>query len=446
MRPTIFIFFFLILSLHCSSQGRYNKDSIQNLINTAKTDSAKIETIIQISFVLCKNNPEQAITLARRGLELSDNIGSEKGRGVCISNISLGFYYMGDYNKALYYQQKALDIKEKIKDTAQIAISLNNIANIYDDLGNYKKALDYYKRSIALMYQTNHKKGVASLLNNIGLMFSNLQQYDSAIYYFDRSYIANKELSNYEGLGMVFTNLAGIYFAEGKYTKCIEYDTKALEVRKKTNDQFQIASTLNNLGNDHCRNNEPNKAIDFHTRALLLGQSLGAKEVIKSAYDGLAETYLAIGNYKQAYVYSDKFNHIKDSIFNEENSRNLNEMAVKYETKRKEQQNIILQKENELSVKTIKQQQVTTYYIISALVGLLFFSFFVYRAYRQKQKANEIITAQKNEVEKQKAIIEEQKHIVDEHQKEILDSIHYAKRIQRALLPTEKYISKHIKK
>lgn len=428
------------------SQFTYNNDSIQNIINTAKTDSAKIEKIIEISFVLCKNNPEQAITLARLGLDLADKIKSEKGKGVCMANISLGFYYMGDYNRALYYQQKALNIKEKIKDTAQIAISLNNIANIYDDLKNYRKALDYYKKSIALMYSSNYEKGIASLLNNIGLMFSNLQQYDSAIYYFEKSYIANKNLNNYEGLGMVFTNLAGIYFEEGKYAKCIEYDTKALEVRQKTNDQFQIASSLNNLGNDYCRNNEADKAIDFHMKALAIGQAIGAKELIKFAYDGLSESYLSLGNYKQAYIYSDKFNDIKDSIFNEESAKSLNELSVRFETEKKEQQNIILQKENELSVKTIKQQRITTYYIISGLVGLLLFSIFVYRAYRQKQKANEIITEQKNEVEKQKSIIEKQKQLVEEHQKEILDSIRYAKRIQRALLPTEKYISKYFKK
>ena len=46
---------------------------------------------------------------------------------------------------------------------------------------------------------------------------------------------------------------------------------------------------------------------------------------------------------------------------------------------------------------------------------------------------------------KQKRIIEKQKHIVEEKQKEILDSIHYAKRIQRALLPSDKFIERNIK-
>ena len=55
------------------------------------------------------------------------------------------------------------------------------------------------------------------------------------------------------------------------------------------------------------------------------------------------------------------------------------------------------------------------------------------KAYKNKQRANVIIS-------EQKATVEKQKHLVDEKQKEILDSIRYAKRIQISLLPTEKYI------
>jgi hypothetical protein len=39
-----------------------------------------------------------------------------------------------------------------------------------------------------------------------------------------------------------------------------------------------------------------------------------------------------------------------------------------------------------------------------------------------------------------------QKQLVEEKQKEILSSIEYAQRIQRSLLPTEKFIERIIKK
>ena len=66
---------------------------------------------------------------------------------------------------------------------------------------------------------------------------------------------------------------------------------------------------------------------------------------------------------------------------------------------------------------------------------MLILAFVVYRGYSNKKKSNEIITAQKQEVEFQRDVIEEK-------QKEIIDSIYYARRIQKSLLPTEKYIHK----
>jgi hypothetical protein len=56
---------------------------------------------------------------------------------------------------------------------------------------------------------------------------------------------------------------------------------------------------------------------------------------------------------------------------------------------------------------------------------------------RVHEKTVEVV-AQKNEIENKNILLEEK-------QKEILDSIHYAKRIQRTLLPSETYIGRHIK-
>ena len=49
-------------------------------------------------------------------------------------------------------------------------------------------------------------------------------------------------------------------------------------------------------------------------------------------------------------------------------------------------------------------------------------------------------------IEEQKIIVEHQKTLVEEKQKEVLDSIHYARRIQRALVTSEFYVSKQLKK
>lgn len=79
-----------------------------------------------------------------------------------------------------------------------------------------------------------------------------------------------------------------------------------------------------------------------------------------------------------------------------------------------------------------KKQKIIIWAIGGVLILVICFAIFIYRSYIQKQKANlEII---------------KQKHIIEEKQQEILDSIYYARRIQRALLPSEKYIDRNLNK
>ncbi len=53
---------------------------------------------------------------------------------------------------------------------------------------------------------------------------------------------------------------------------------------------------------------------------------------------------------------------------------------------------------------------------------------------------------QKKIIELKNEETEFQKQIIEEKNKNIIDSIEYAKRIQQSLLPTEKYIDKNIKR
>jgi hypothetical protein len=80
----------------------------------------------------------------------------------------------------------------------------------------------------------------------------------------------------------------------------------------------------------------------------------------------------------------------------------------------------------------IKQQKLILYFVSLAAVLVLTLFILSVRAYRQKQKANRIIV--------------EQKELVEQKNKEVMDSINYARRIQKSLFPTEKYLERNLKK
>jgi serine phosphatase RsbU (regulator of sigma subunit) len=118
-------------------------------------------------------------------------------------------------------------------------------------------------------------------------------------------------------------------------------------------------------------------------------------------------------------------------------NKQIAEADAKYKTEKKQTEIELLNKDKIIQQTKIDNQQTQRNGFIIGLILLIVLIIFIYKSYLQKQKANVLITKQKHEVE-------HQKHIVEEHQKEIVDSIHYAKRIQSALLANEEFVNTHV--
>jgi hypothetical protein len=130
----------------------------------------------------------------------------------------------------------------------------------------------------------------------------------------------------------------------------------------------------------------------------------------------------------------------RDSLINEENQKKSLQTQMQYEfdkkaaadsvanLKQQEIKNIEIAKHKaELNTKRIQQ-----YLLFGGLALILVFALFMYNRFK-------VASVQKTEIEKQKMLVEEK-------QKEILDSIRYAKRIQIALLPNDKTLEKGLTK
>jgi hypothetical protein len=105
-----------------------------------------------------------------------------------------------------------------------------------------------------------------------------------------------------------------------------------------------------------------------------------------------------------------------------------------------------LENQQTLAEEKNHKQKIILSFVIGSLLLVLLFAGSVFRSLRITKSQKNTIEAQKNIVELQKQKVEEQKLLVEEKQKEIIDSITYARRIQQSLLPSQKYIDKNMKR
>ena len=359
--------------------------------------------------------------------------------GISASNNNIGNIYgrQGDNLKALSYFLKSLNIIEQMGDDQKLPPQLNNIAIIYFHLNNYEKALEYYSRALDIWKKNGNKEGIAIVSSNIIKVYSAYKLYDKAMVYANEALRIYIELDNKQGIAECYNAIGSIYSELKNYSKALDYFQKCLSIKLEMNDKSDIAVTYSNLASLYIETKQIDKAIsnlDLDLPLAIENRLLGQqKEIYK--YYFLA--YKAKNKHELALKYHELYFAINDSVYNIESTKQLNELNTRYETDKKEKENKLLQIENELSGKTIKQQKIVTYFIIGGLLIVSLLAFFIFKGLKVQKKANVIISKQKEEVDKQKELIEE-------HQKEILDSIQYAKRIQYTLLAHQDFVDENL--
>ena len=162
-------------------------------------------------------------------------------------------------------------------------------------------------------------------------------------------------------------------------------------------------------------------------------------EKIKDNYLNFSILNEKDNKYKSAYFDLKQYIKYYDSLNKEENIKELLNASLQYEYEKKEAIIQIKQeKKNLLQAAEKKKQRIILVSVISGLLMVSSFLAFVFNRLKLTQKQKKIIQNQKNEVESAHQYLEEKN-------REILDSITYAKRIQSAILPQPKLVKEYFK-
>ena len=204
-----------------------------------------------------------------------------------------------------------------------------------------------------------------------------------------------------------------------------------LKYNELEGNDYSRTITMNNMSLLYADLNNLDKAIATAEKSAEISDKKGYLENLKFALGNLADFYRTKKDFATAYHYLATYFSVCDSLKNQDLSRSLNDLSMKYETEKKDQQNKLLQTQNDLSEKTIKQQRLVTVFIVIGFCLVSFLAFFIFRGLKKQRLANKVIS--------------EQKDLIEEKHKEITDSINYAERIQRSFLASNELLDKHLK-
>ena len=408
----------------------------------------------------------QAIAHYKQSLKISNEINDKKGISSSLGTIGISYDSQGDYPNALEYYFKALKIAEETRDTNLMSVWLGNIANIHKSLGEFSKALEYGFKSLKMREQLGNKNHIAIQLGNIGLIYYNQadsargtdntefmqEKYQKALEYNFKSLKMREELgaknlisSSLGNIGNVYKSLAETALQNNRksegdslYQKAFEYYFKGLNINEQLGKKIGIAISLGNIGALYIAVGKYNEAEKYLQHGLAICDSIGALNEKRQLEKTITGLYEQTNQTAKAYEHYKKYIAAKDSIYNAENTKKNVRTEMNFEFEKKE----AVAKETAVAAAALaaaesRKQKIIIWAVAGGLLLVLVFSIFIYRGYKQKQKANLELERKNNEILNKKKEIEEQKN-------EILSSIRYAKRIQNAMLKEEKKVTAHL--
>ncbi|MBA2613014.1 MAG: tetratricopeptide repeat protein [Bacteroidetes bacterium] len=387
------------------------------------------------------NNPKKSLALYKMAAKIQEEIGDKINLIVTNNNIANVSYSNGKILDAIDIYHKTIKLQEEVKDNNGLTPLLNNLGEVYLFLGDTTKAYLYIKRALSTALQSGDKRIIAQEFQNIGILANNRGQSAYAFVCLRKALAIREEIGDVIGICKSKMNLAVLCMIGKKnYPLAKKYLEEVKPLAEKTeNVQVRelyhsgMAQLYSSLGDDK------NAIVEFET-SLKLAREINSLQEESKIVGGLIILYTRVKN-KEKELDMHRRAIVLNKILNTtELKRDALRKNYEFEFSKKEQDLKIEQALKDGKAKEEKQKQkIITLGISFILVLTLIFSFFIFKAFKLSKQKNVIIFEQKLEVEKQK-------HLIEEKQKEIVDSINYAKRIQNTLLANEEVITRNLSK
>ncbi|MER3375980.1 MAG: tetratricopeptide repeat protein [Allomuricauda sp.] len=334
---------------------------------------------------------KKAADLHEKALELAEKANNTELKVLSLNMLGVVYRRTDAIKTALDYNQKALEIAEAVENPSHhikrsINVSLNSIGNLYQTLEQYDLAIMQFKRALKLEEELGNKLGLAINHQNIGDCLEQKGDLEGALENYRKSLAYNEEINSDYGRVICKNSLAQVYLKQDMPYAALVLLEPLHEESKEIGDFFITSSIFINTGWAYTKVKEFDKAQKFIQEGLEMAQNHNMPSNVLEAYQRLSDLESERGNYKEAYTLYKKASEYDKEISSATNLRYMNDVIVRYEAEKKNNQISVLAKENEIVRLRLKKNQ-TTLLVSALIVGLV--ASILYILYRQYQNKNE---------------------------------------------------------
>jgi serine phosphatase RsbU (regulator of sigma subunit) len=423
-RQGIYIFFILLLLVapRLTRAQEVNLDSLRQEIEAGGSDTASIRKLVFTAEKYRNMNLEAAMLC---GLAAYEKIKTSTDKQLQVDvEFVLGIIYQdkSDFVNSALYLTNAEKKAEEINYQGGLLRCYNSLGNCYALQKQSSVAIGYYHKALDMCRVLKQDRKVGVILGNIGnLLYEKSEKdksyLDSALAYYNRAYVGDVRLHDTDRVISMLNNMALVYGDKRDFKKARDYLAEARILSDKTGNYDAKLNYYNYMA--RVLGYEKNYAASdvYLDSCLALATQVGSINMAGEVYISKSDNAYEQGDYKKAYDYLVLYKHVSDSILNAENFAAATDIHNSYERERKQREIERLRLRNQ-------NQKIIITSIVIFFVALVIFAIIIYRRLLENRR---------------------QKNIIEQQRNEMLDSIHYAKRIQTALLASDDFLREHLK-
>lgn len=411
---------FILLTLNFSfSQSSSNKSSKEIVF---KDDRNYIKEKLKEAERLEQTNDDNSLKVALDAYERAKRIKDHYLIGEAENLIGNIYWYSGDYSIASEFYFRALKNFEKTNNRKNIAECYRNIGWIYLGQKNFDKAEEYFIRSSRSYKNLNLQYQYMVSLDDLGNLYLTKGDLKKALHCCELSIdIAEKSKEN-NSLGTTCGTSGSIYLKLKNYDKAEEFFLKSISLLTKySTSSYNVCLSHIGLANVYIHKNNFSKAQFHADNAITLAKKGNFNSELAEAYLLSSKIHRELNKFEKAYEMSMLYSSTKDSLHELNNRDYIKELENKHKLEQDRLHIQNLEQKGKLDKANLEREQTFKVFLILIIVLIFIFGIFLVRSIIIKKRANKSLS--------------EAYTIIEEKNKDISDSIDYAKHIQHARLP-----------
>lgn len=402
MKKVIYSLLFFTLFLNVfegNTQGKTLVDSLKYMLKSPPNDSVETRWVNSLFGLYMTIDMDSALYFGGRAKELAE----QTGDSVLIASNTLNFggyyWYNSEFTKAMECFVKAAEIFDKLGSETDRADAQLNIALIYIILGEGSKSKPFFNKIFEVYKRNNAYNNLSTAYNYLGAIYQEEAKYDSAIYCFENCVSYAKKAKMIVNQAWGYSGLGEAYVKKGDYQKAKENHFESLRLEEQLGNTTGVLQSYISIGSLERQLGNFQPAEKYFNKAEEMLDLKGDFISQRNLYQEMVKLYESTGEIAKAYSSYQKHIAAVDSIKNSEDLAVINELNEKYESEKKTNEILTLQKDKELDQLTLEKERTQKlYFIIASIIFLLLSSVMIFgyiqlrKSKNQLDKRNETIT------------------------------------------------------